>query len=688
MSEKKKPNRLAREKSPYLLQHVYNPVDWYPWGEEAFARAKAEQKPVFLSIGYSTCHWCHVMEKESFEDEEVAELLNRHFISVKVDREERPDVDHLYMAVCQAMTGHGGWPLTVVMTPDKKPFFAGTYFPKKERYGRYGLMEILPQLIDIWNNARAKAEQAGDKIVHHVKRHAIGNVKGTPDGRLIDTAAEQFRQSFDETFGGFGKAPKFPTPHNLSFLLRYATLKQDAQALRMAEKTLEMMARGGIHDHIGFGFSRYSTDDRWLVPHFEKMLYDNALLAMAYTDAFQATGKTRYRQVAERILQYVLRDMTDPQGGFYSAEDADSEGAEGKFYVWTPDEIEAVLDAESASLFMRVYGITRDGHFEGKNIPNLLAGTPEAFAEREGMPAERLAARLEEARAKLFAAREKRIRPHRDDKVLTGWNGLMIAAMARAARAFGDARFAGAAKRAAAFIERHLVREDGRLLARWRDGEAAYPAYLDDYAFLAWGLIELYEATFDAGYLRRSLEWMEKAESLFLDREEGGYFFSGSDGEELFARVKETYDGAMPSGNSAMALNWIRLARMTGNAEMEERFRRQMEACAGSAGTYPAGHALLATAMLYAYEPAKEIVISGDGEEAEAMARAVQQSWLPNAVIMRNVPGPAGEEARALMPVIADKGPAGGRPAVYICRQFACQAPVTDLAALKNMLAR
>lgn len=521
----KKTNRLIHEKSPYLLQHAYNPVDWYPWSEEAFEKAKREEKPIFLSIGYSTCHWCHVMERESFEDEEVARVLNRDFVAIKVDREERPDVDHVYMTVCQAMTGQGGWPLTVLMTPEKKPFFAGTYFPKRSKYGRTGLLEILERVADAWKRKRTDLLQAGNRVTEAIRGNMDPAVRGELSEEMLTGAYEQLSDQFDERYGGFGQSPKFPRPHDFLFLLRHWKRTGEERALQMVEKTLEAMRRGGIYDHVGFGFSRYSVDDRWHTPHFEKMLYDNALLAVAYLEAYQVTGKEAYARVAREIFTYVLRDMTSPEGGFYSAEDADSEGEEGKFYLWTPEEIREVLGAGMGRLFCECYGVTDAGNFEGKNILHQIGISLSAVAVRHGMGMDELEQKLEEARRKLFQAREQRVRPHRDDKILTSWNALMIVALSRGARVLGERRYADAAEGAARFILKTLRRGDGRLLARYRDGEAAIPAFLDDYAFLAWGLIELYEATLRVEYLRRAADLAREMLDLFGDDRGGGAVF-------------------------------------------------------------------------------------------------------------------------------------------------------------------
>jgi len=686
-----KPNRLAREKSPYLLQHAYNPVEWFPWAEDAFDKAKRENKPIFLSIGYSTCHWCHVMERESFEDSEVAELLNREYVAIKVDREERPDVDNLYMTVCQAMTGQGGWPLTIVMTPEKKPFFAGTYFPKRSRFGRNGLMEILGQIAEKWKENRQLVIDAGETVADQTARRMISNLKGEVSERSLDEAFVTYKQSFDAEFGGFGEAPKFPTPHNLMFLMRYAAATGEDDALAMAERTLDAIARGGLFDHIGFGFARYSTDREWLVPHFEKMLYDNALLAIAYTEAYQLTGKARYRGVAERIFAYVLRDMTDPAtGAFYCAEDADSEGEEGKFYVWTPEQVKSALGEEDGDWFCERYGIAPEGNFEGRSIPNLLHGTLEEQAVRSGADVEAFVERAEALRHRLFLRREERAHPGKDDKVLTSWNGLMIAALAKSAAAFDRPDYAEAAKKAKTFLFERLRTPDGRLLARYRDGDSAFPGYIDDYAYLVWGLLELYQATFDAECLASAEALSREAIRLFWDAENGGFYFAGEDAEQLFTRMKEVYDGAMPAGNSVMANNMLRLARLTGDAAWSGYAERIFKAFAGAVERYPTGHAMLLMALQAAYGRPKEIVVAGTRGDAatEAMLREARSAFLPNAVVLLHESGDAGEAARRLAPFLADKTPIGGAATAYVCENYACQAPTTDLDAFAAALQR
>ncbi|BCG59750.1 thioredoxin domain-containing protein [Paenibacillus sp. URB8-2] len=685
-------NRLINEKSPYLLQHAHNPVDWMPWGEEAFVKAKAENKPVFVSIGYSTCHWCHVMEEESFQDEEVAELLNGHFVAIKVDREERPDIDSLYMSVCQAMTGGGGWPLTVVLTPEKKPFYAGTYFPKRRMMGQLGLMEVMDQIRMKWETDSIKLTQLGDDLLTEIQATALknrGDEESVLSAELLHHAFRLYSTIFDETYGGFGQAPKFPTPHNLSFLLAYSQAYDKPEALRMVEKTLESMYKGGIYDHIGFGFARYSTDDQWLVPHFEKMLFDNALLASAYVEAYQITGKPLYSEVAESLFTYVLRGMTSPEGAFYSAEDADSDGEEGAFYIFSREEIEEALGVQDMHSYCHVYGITEEGISRGYSIPNLLAGLPEELADKLDMNPLALRTRIEEWREKLFAYREQRVHPSKDDKVLTSWNGLMIAALAKGAKALQKPEYAKAAGAAADFIWSRLRREDGRLLARYRDGEAAYPGYVDDYAFLIWGLTELYEATGTAVYLERALVLTDGLLELFTDEEEGGFFFTGKDAEQLPIRSKELYDGAMPSGNSVAVKTLWKLAAITQDVKLKGVAERTAAVLGKAAMKYPASYGMFLQAMLVMTSGGKEWVLSGKKEDPalHSMISLVQQAYLPDASLLIHWEDPA-DELATLLPHLKDKPAVGGEATAYVCQDFACREPITSLEAVRELLAK
>lgn len=658
-------NRLINEKSPYLLQHATNPVDWYPWGEEAFKKAKEEDKPVFLSIGYSTCHWCHVMARESFEDDEVAKVLNEIFVCIKVDREERPDIDNVYMAVCQAMTGSGGWPLSIFMTAEKKPFYAGTYFSKENRYGRPGIVELARAISEAWKHNRQELVQTGEKIVDHLQRGVEG--KGTLDKAILDKAYAILSHNFDEVHGGFGRRTKFPTPHNLYFLLRYWKRTGQEQALHMVEKTLEAMGRGGIYDQLGFGFHRYSTDRKWLLPHFEKMLYDQALIAMAYLEAYQVTKNKEYGKKAKEILAYVLRDMTSPEGAFYSALDADSEGEEGRFYVWSIDEFKDALGVKAEEA-IGMFGLEKEGNFleeasgqkTGKNV----------LWQKEVV--------LEDIREQLFAAREKRIRPMLDDKVLTDWNGLMIASLALGGRIL-EGGFLKAAERAMGFVLGKLCKEDGRLFKRYRDGEASLVAHVDDYAFIIWALIELYESSFKVEYLKEALRLNEVLFEDFWDDSIGGYFFTARDSEELFVRNKEIYDGAIPSGNSVALLNNLRLARLTGNLELEKRAEDIMQAFAGEVKRHPSAYTMFLCGLDFYFGPGYEVVLTA-GDGLEELLGILREEFSPNTVVLLEEEG-----LEELVPFVADyRG--GDRARAYVCTDYACKAPVTEGQALRDML--
>ena len=597
-TDDKRPNRLINEKSPYLLQHAYNPVDWRPWGEDAFDAARKENKPIFLSVGYATCHWCHVMERESFEDPEIAALINDVFIPVKVDREERPDVDNVYMDVCQMLTGAGGWPLTIIMTPEGKPFFAATYIPPRSIYGRPGMADIIPQVKKAWIEKRSQIEEAGKTITLRLNMSENQTHSKDPGQKELDLAFNQFSAAFDRNYGGFGTKPKFPSPHNLLFLLRYWKQTKDDQALAMVENTLAAMKKGGIHDHLGGGFHRYSTDREWLAPHFEKMLYDQALLAMAYLEAYQATGKAEYENAARGIFTYVLRDMKSPDGGFYSAEDADSEGVEGKFYVWTAAEITNILGHEEAGIISKAYNIKPEGNFAdeatgrktGQNILHMTSSVG-AIAQQSGISEEELETILSEAGEKLLAEREGRIRPALDDKILTDWNGLMISALAKGAQAFGDPAYAQAAERAADFILERMIASNGGLLHRFRDGEAAVQAFADDYAFMIMGLLDLYEASFNEQYLKAAMDLNDVFLKDFWDEDDGGFYFSSKDGEKLIAPTKKIYDGACPSANSTAALNLVRLSRITGDLALAEKFSAIGRAFSDQIAGAPFSHA-------------------------------------------------------------------------------------------------
>lgn len=660
-------NRLSREKSPYLLQHAENPVDWHPWGPEAFEKSRAEDKPVFLSIGYSTCHWCHVMAHESFEDRTVAEVINAHFVPVKVDREERPDVDAAYMAACVAMNGSGGWPLTVLLTPEQRPFWAGTYLPKNQ------LLSLLAQAAQQWHGNRANLLSAGDAMTNYLRQEERSK-PGAPRRSLAELAVLHLDQSFDRTWGGFGPAPKFPIPHNLLFLLRYAPLAGDASAGEMAERTLEGMYRGGLFDHVGGGFSRYSTDEKWLAPHFEKMLYDNALLALAYTEAYQQTCRPLWGQIVRRTLDYVLRELTDPQGGFYCGQDADSEGAEGLYYLLSPGELRDFLGAADAAAFCRWYGVTTEGNFEGKNIPNLIAHT-DINREPEGM---------DKLREQVYAYRLDRAHLHKDDKVLTAWNGLAIAAMARAGLALEEPKYLHAAERAACFLTQNLTDHDGRLLARWREGEAAHPGKLDDYAFCAWGLLELYTSTFQPEHLAEAARLAGLLLDHFSDEESGGLYPYPSYAEQLITRNKETYDGAMPSGNSVATLVFSRLARLTGQGPWKEAADRQLVYLAGAMEDYPEGHSFALLALLEELWPTAELVCSAQEVPGELLD-FMRERPRPELCIL--VKTPMTETAlTSLAPYTADYPipPSGAR--YYLCRGQSCSQPVETIGEVRLLL--
>jgi len=687
-------NRLVFEKSPYLLQHARNPVDWYPWGSEAFEKARKENKPVFLSIGYSTCHWCHVMEHESFEDEEVAALLNENFVPVKVDREERPDIDNVYMNVCRALTGRGGWPLTVVMTPDKTPFFAGTYFPKTSRFGREGMMDLVPRLREAWDENRDQLRQQGEQILSRLASRSKTRPGSELDESVLERGFQQLERSFDAEHGGFGNAPKFPTPHRLLFLLRYWHRTGNEQALTMVKDTLRSLRRGGVFDHVGFGFHRYSTDQRWLVPHFEKMLYDQALLLMAYVETSQATGDQYFADSAREIITYVLRDMTAPTGGFYSAEDADSEGVEGKFYLWTAGQIDKVL-GDQASLYKAVYNIEAEGNFQNPhtppntNIPHLTASWA-SLAQSHDLSVSQLRSQVESARKKLFAAREKRIHPYKDDKVLTDWNGLMIAALAKAARVLDEPRYAKAAQQAADFLWDNVRNEEGRLLKRFRDGEAALPAHLEDYAFMVWGVLDLYESNFEIRNLQRAVELNEQMLEHFWDEEGGGLYFTADDVQGLPVRSKEIYDGAIPSGNSAAILNLLRLARITGRVEWEEKASLIARAFSTRVQRGPSAHALLLCALDFGFGPSHEVVIAGEsgGADTSEMLDALRGIFAPNKVVLFRPSGEGDAPITGIAPFTEKQTVLGGKATAYVCQNHRCELPTNDpekmLASLKG----
>ena len=671
----KKLNRLANESSPYLLQHKNNPVDWYPWGKEAFNKALELDRPIFLSIGYSTCHWCHVMEEESFEDEEVAKLLNENFISIKVDREERPEIDHLYMTVCQAMTGRGGWPLTIIMTPNKDPFFAGTYFPKRGRRGRPGMMELLPSVSQAWEKERddlvLSANQINKYLIDSNKKELGDQLE---ESILVDTYS-QFVNRYDDKYGGFGDKPKFPSPHNLIYLLRYHNMTGDKTSLLMAEKTLKNMRLGGIFDHIGFGFHRYSTDKEWLLPHFEKMLYDQAMLALAYTEAFQITNDSFYQKVVEEILFYVQRDMTDKRGGFYSAEDADSEGEEGLFYLWTAEELKAKLSSADAELIIETFNIELSGNYIDealgkKTLKNILyLNKPTANNK------------INQILNDLYTVREKRIHPLKDDKILTDWNGLMIAAFAKAGDVFNSDDYIKQAENSAQFILKNLTDKNGRLLKRYRNGKSGIDSHLDDYAFFIWGLLELYEATFNTIYLSEAIKLSEIMVSEFWDTENGAFFLGSNNSEKLIVRAKTGYDGAIPSGNSVAAMNFIKLNRITGETKWVEISDKIFMTFSKEINNTPTAFSYMLNGFLFESNEPKEVVVVGSGKDPETKLaiKKIKSIYIPSKVIIFKDTDDKSNKLTPLAKWTMTQESIDDKTTFYVCRDFACKIPTTDL---------
>ncbi|MCH7763022.1 MAG: thioredoxin domain-containing protein [Candidatus Marinimicrobia bacterium] len=684
-------NRLANELSPYLLQHADNPVDWFPWGKEAFAKAHAEDKPIFLSIGYSTCHWCHVMEHESFEDDSVAKLLNDWFISIKVDREELPEIDHVYMSVCQAMTGSGGWPLTIIMTPDKEPFFAGTYFPKNRRGNRPGMLQLLPMIHDSWTNKRADILKSVAQVKSYLIRSNTRELGDEINETILETAYDDFVKRFDKKMGGFGRAPKFPSPHNLIYLLRYYYNTKNQNALLMVESTLKNMRLGGIFDHVGFGFHRYSTDKKWLVPHFEKMLYDQAMLAMAYSEAYQITKNEFYARTTREIFTYVLRDMTSPSGGFYSAEDADSEGEEGKFYVWTNKEIIDILGEEDGVTYNTIFNVNTNGNFHdevsgretGNNILHLQKRI-NTIAENMDITPETLHETIEEWRQKLFAVREKRIHPLKDDKILTDWNGLMIAALAKGSIALDEPSYAQAAQKAADFILSKLKTDGGRLLKRHRNGESSLDAHLDDYAFMIWGLLELYEANFNTANLAAAIELTEIMVEDFWNDEAGGFYLGADHAEKLIVRSMTSYDGAIPSGNSVAVGVLNRLARITGNMDLLDKADKTLRTFEKDLNRIPSSHTHMLTGYMFGLD-AKEVVVVGDhSTETQTFLQSISHSYNPNRVIIFKEINKT--NLSKLAPWTETQTMLENKPTAYVCKNFACNQPTNNLKlALKQL---
>jgi uncharacterized protein YyaL (SSP411 family) len=713
-------NRLARERSPYLLQHASNPVDWYPWGDEAFERARREDKPIFVSVGYSTCHWCHVMEHECFEDRAIAELLNRDFVSIKVDREERPDVDRVYMAFVQATTGAGGWPMTIFVTPELKPFYGGTYFPPTSRWGRPGFSDLLGEIARVWKEDRPRVDTAAEELLSRLKTVTGAGARANAEAAIatdeaLDVAIEQFQVAFDRRRGGFGDAPKFPRPSELLFLLREHARRSPSghgtQApLLMAAETLRAMALGGMRDHIGGGFHRYSVDGDWRVPHFEKMMYDQAQLVLAYLEARQATGEGFYGAVAEDTLAYVLREMTSSEGGFYSAEDADSippeqagqPGAhkmEGAFYIWTDDEIGALLGDDAGIARLR-FGIRAGGNapqdpqgeFTGKNLL-YTALSIEEITSRTGASSESIVEALGRIRQRLFDARASRPRPYLDDKVLTAWNGMMIAACARAARVLSASpaagRYLAAAQRAAAFLRSTLWRADERrLLRRYRDGEAAIDAYAEDYAYLVWGLLELFQADGDAAWLEWALTLQARQDDLFWDEGEGGWFSTTGRDPSVLLRLKEDYDGAEPAASSVATLNALTLAHLTGDERARQRAERTLGRYGARIGNAARAVPMMLCALSGWHAGYSQVVVVGrpTASETKALLGETARHYLPFAIVIPVAPGQSQEAVGGMLPFIAAMSARDNGAVAYVCRDFACRQPVESVESLGHEL--
>jgi uncharacterized protein YyaL (SSP411 family) len=673
-------NHLQNETSPYLLQHVDNPVDWYPWGEEAMRLAKEQDKPILLSIGYAACHWCHVMAHESFEDDATAAQMNADFINVKVDREERPDIDSIYMQAVNAIIGRGGWPMTVFLTPDGKPFYAGTYFPDQPRHGMPSFRQILTGVTQAWNNDRANVVGSAGEVAEQLQAlSAVSFEEEQLDTDIFKSALRGLAQRFDPAWGGFGDAPKFPQPMTIELLLREYLRNEDSNALEMAEVTLQKMAEGGMYDHLGGGFARYSVDHRWLVPHFEKMLYDNAQLARVYLHAWQATGNQLYRRITEETLDYVLREMRHEDGGFYSSQDADSEGVEGKFYVWSADEIREAL-GQDADTFMRIYGVSDQGNWEGHNILNLHLD-PKALAAQLEVDAEELDARMTEARATLYELRSKRIWPGLDDKVLTSWNGLMLAALAEAGQALGRVEYLEAARANAEFLHRTMRRGSGRLFRTWKAGsEAKYNAYLEDYAYLADGLLALYEATFEARWVEWARELAELMIAHFRDATKPGFFDTSDDHEQLIHRPKDLQDNAVPSGNSMAAIVLLKLSLLHGNGDYWQVAEQSIATMGKLMSQYPSGFGQWLNAASFMLSEPREVALVGSQEELASLLEVVRSGYRPFQVIA------AANEGEAPLPLLEGRPRVDGKGTAYVCRQFVCQAPVTDPKDLARQL--
>ena len=676
-------NHLIHESSPYLLQHAHNPVDWYPWGEEAFTKARAENKPVLLSIGYSACHWCHVMAHESFEDEEIARLMNDLFVNIKVDREERPDLDQIYMSAVQMMTHHGGWPMTVFLTPEAVPFYGGTYFPPQDRYNMPGFPRVLISVAEAYKERPQDIAETGTSLLNELRRLSQSAGSDNPiEKELLDAAYAGIARSYDSINGGFGGAPKFPPAMTLEFLLRTYARTANEDVLQIVSHTCRKMAEGGMYDQLGGGFHRYSTDARWLVPHFEKMLYDNALLSRLYLHHFQVTQSEASKATVEGILDYVLREMTDAEGGFYSTQDADSEGHEGKFFVWDINEIRSTLGDTAATVFNDYYNLTDAGNFEGKNIPNVTR-TIEDVAVANNITIEQLTESLARSRRILFDVRERRVKPDRDEKILTAWNGLMLASFAEAGVILNRADYTDAARRNADFVLTQL-RSDGLLLRTYKNGVAKFNAYLEDYAFFTEGLVTLYETTGEFPWLREALALTDRMIEEFWDEENGGFYFTGKSHENLIVRSKDYFDNATPSGNSVAAGVLLRLALLTGNDRYRNLAIAVFREAADTARRFPSGFGYLLSAIDFSLSTAKEVAIVGrDGADIDPLLREVWRRYLPNKVV---APAFSNETEAFELPLLKDRPMLEGRATAYVCEHYTCKQPVTDADALSVQL--
>ncbi|MBI4595234.1 MAG: thioredoxin domain-containing protein [Candidatus Tectomicrobia bacterium] len=687
MKTQKYTNRLALETSPYLLQHAHNPADWFPWGEEAFAKAQKENKPVLLSIGYSSCHWCHVMERESFENEEIAELMNRYFVSIKVDREERPDLDSIYMNCVQMLTGQGGWPMTLFLTPDGVPFYGGTYFPPDDQRGLPGFKRVMMTIAEIYSKNPKQVQESANSILEKLKEmDHLTQTDVSISETLIETAFRKLSQGFDYRYGGFGTAPKFPNAMNLSFFLRYFHRFKNESALEMADSSLQKMAEGGIYDQIGGGFHRYTVDERWLVPHFEKMLYDNALLISLYTEAYLITKNSLYQRIAEESLDYAIREMMGEKGEFYSTQDADSEGKEGKFYIWTLQEINSILGGKEGDIFCRYYGVTEAGNFEGKNILTSPRTYDQVARQLEISP-DIVKGVLGSARRKIMAARELRTKPGRDEKALASWNGLMLSAISKAARVFNRSDYLQRAEENGNFLLSYLYK-NGRLLHSYKDGQAKVNGYLDDYACVIDAFMELYQSTFESKWLKKAIELNTTMIDLFWDEEKGALFYTSRDHEKLIARMKDFYDNAVPSGNSVAAMNLLKLAVITGRDEYRRKAEKIFQPAYEMVSRFPSAFGYLLSALDFYFDSVKEIVVIGgkDNQTVEQFRKIINNNYLPNGVVLFSPPG--NRELGDVIPLLEGKTLIEGKAAVYVCENFTCKEPVTTIESLKNLLGR